>query len=105
MIHRCPSCGFAIEIYTPELSKRQREVLLLHTNGYNCKEIVRLLGISYNTVKDVLKTVYALLGVNSPRTRRTGTVPILALNIALRTGQIKLSDLKNRHVKRHDYDY
>lgn len=50
------------EIY---LTAREEDVLRLVAKGYNVNESAEMLGISANTVKGYLKTVYSKLGVNS----------------------------------------
>ena len=50
------------EVY---LTKREEDVLCLVAKGYNVNESAEMLGISGNTVKGYLKTVYSKLGVNS----------------------------------------
>ena len=65
----------------PELSARQIEVLNLAAKGFSNADIGRILGISVNSVKDHLKTIFARLDVTS-RTEATA----LALSQNLITG-------------------
>ncbi len=47
------------------LSNREAEVLQLVAKGYNVSESAEMLGLSNNTVKSYLKTVYGKLGISS----------------------------------------
>ena len=48
---------------SPKLSPRQIETLTYIAKGFTNQEIANLLGISIDTVKDYLKTIYSRLGV------------------------------------------
>ena len=50
---------------TEELSKRESEVLSLVARGYANKEVAEALGLSFETVRSYLKTIYSKLHVRS----------------------------------------
>lgn len=47
------------------LSKREHEVLILISKGYSTKEIAKMLGLSYHTVKEYVSNIYKKLAVNN----------------------------------------
>ena len=47
------------------LSKRESEVLALVAKGYANKEVAEALGLSFETVRSYLKTIYSKLHVRS----------------------------------------
>jgi len=49
----------------PKLSLRQMETLIYIAKGFTNQEVADMLGISVDTVKDYLKTIYARLSVSS----------------------------------------
>ena len=49
----------------PKLSLRQLETLTYIAKGFSNQEVADMLGISIDTVKDYLKTIYARLGVST----------------------------------------
>lgn len=61
----------------PRLTKRQAEVLLLTANGKTGAEIARQLGITVNTVSEVLVVAYRRLGA---RDRAQAVAIALCLN-------------------------
>ena len=50
---------------SPKLSLRQLETLTYIAKGFSNKEVADILGISIDTVKDYLKTIYTRLGVST----------------------------------------
>jgi len=50
---------------SPKLSLRQRETLSYIAKGFTNQEVADMLGISIDTVKDYLKTIFARLGVST----------------------------------------
>lgn len=50
---------------TPKLSPRQLETLTYIAKGFTNQEVADRLGISIDTVKDYLKTIYSRLGVST----------------------------------------
>ncbi len=50
---------------TPDLTRREFEVLCLIAKGLSTKEVARVLMISNHTVSDYLKALYVKLGVNN----------------------------------------
>jgi DNA-binding CsgD family transcriptional regulator len=69
----------------PELTRRQRELLLLIANGYSNERIARQQGITANSVTEVLTAAYRRLGV-ADRAQ--------AVAVALRLGVIDMGDIR-----------
>lgn len=49
----------------PKLTNREIEIMSLVIDGYHYKEIARILNISFQTIKALLKNIFTKLGVNS----------------------------------------
>jgi RNA polymerase sigma factor (sigma-70 family) len=59
-----PAVGSVTELL-PELTKREREVLRLLTEGYLYKEIAEEMGLSWHTVHNHIRHIYEKLHVRS----------------------------------------
>lgn len=64
--------------YRPQLSSRQIEILTLVSKGLTNQEIANMLGISIDTIKDHLKTIFAHLGA---ATRAEAASVAIAFNL------------------------
>lgn len=75
--------AIAVHAYIDPLTERERQVLRGVARGQANKEIARLIGVSTDTVKSDLKSIFAKLDV-ADRTE--------AVVVALRRGELKLQD-------------
>ncbi|MFN7127678.1 MAG: response regulator [Brevundimonas sp.] len=75
--------AIAVHAYIDPLTEREKQVLRGVARGQANKEIARLIGVSTDTVKSDLKTIFSKLDV-ADRTQ--------AVVVALRRGELKLLD-------------
>jgi DNA-binding NarL/FixJ family response regulator len=64
LVHRRPTQS-AIPTGVPSLTRRQRELLLLLTQGFDNRKIAQTMNLSVKTVENHLTTLYRALGVES----------------------------------------
>lgn len=81
-----------------KLSAREREVLILKSSGLTGKEIANKLGLSRQTVKNISSSTYQKLGVSGNHHKTTS-----ALLNALKSGIVRLYEIRLRRVNREDY--